>query len=163
MSSAVWNTVSGSAGFSLGKQPRPMGSPFPYILQSFGNMPVRVRIVEPAIGVITESGSAARAASPWNEPAICTTRFTVSYVLVTRPRRIGLGNQSTGGIAAGSDSYSAAPARRTPQSPPAQRAFLHHHEKNRHQNQHVNRGRNHAADNRRGNRLHHIRANTGRP
>jgi predicted alpha/beta hydrolase family esterase len=37
-----------------------------------------------------------------------------------------------------------------------QRALLHRQEKNGYQNQHVNRGSNHAAHNGRGNRLHHV-------
>jgi len=44
-----------------------------------------------------------------------------------------------------------------------QRALLHRQEENGHQNQHVNRRSNHAANNGRGNRLHHIRADTRSP
>src|ERR1700677_4887425 len=41
--------------------------------------------------------------------------------------------------------------------------FLHHDEEDGNQNQDVDGGRNHAADDRRGNRLHHIGADAGFP
>src|SRR5713226_9696215 len=49
------------------------------------------------------------------------------------------------------------------QRAPPQRPFLHQHEEHRNQNQYVNRGRNHSADHRSGNRLHHVGTNTTRP
>src|SRR5260370_29379412 len=45
----------------------------------------------------------------------------------------------------------------------SQGSFLHQYEENRNQNQYVNRGRNHSADHRSGNRLHDVGTNTTRP
>ncbi len=42
-------------------------------------------------------------------------------------------------------------------------AFLHKRKEDRHQNQHMNGGGDHAADERRGNRFHHIRADAALP
>src|SRR5579871_5443247 len=49
---------------------------------------------------------------------------------------------------------------RTSQGASSQCAGFHHHEKHRHQNQYVNRGRDHAAHNRRRNRFHHVGTHT---
>src|SRR6267378_3017615 len=45
----------------------------------------------------------------------------------------------------------------------AQHPLLHHDEENRDQDQNVNRGSNHSADNGRGNGFHHVRADSALP
>jgi hypothetical protein len=52
---------------------------------------------------------------------------------------------------------------RTPKLALPQGTGLHHHEENGNQNQHVNRRGDHAADNRRRNRFHHVRSHAGFP
>src|SRR5258706_5493046 len=44
-----------------------------------------------------------------------------------------------------------------------QSSFLHQHEENRNQNQYMNRGCNHSANQRSGNRFHHVSTDTTRP